>query len=58
MDMLEKLLGQKSEERLEELRLEKESELEKLRQQIVNQKLEAQRYSDEVGTLNRKVCEK
>lgn len=57
MDMLEKLLNRKAEERLEELRLEKDTELEKLRQQVGNQKLELKKAGDEVITLNRRVHE-
>lgn len=57
MDMLEKLLNRKAEERLEELRLEKETELEKLRQQVINQKLELKAAGDEVNTLNKRVHE-
>jgi hypothetical protein len=47
LDMLEKLLNKKSEERLDEFRQQKENELEKLREQSIQTSLELRSLNDE-----------
>jgi len=47
LDMMEKLLNKKTDERLEELRQEKENELEKLREQSIRNSLEIKNLNEE-----------
>ena len=47
LDMMEKLMDKKSDDRLSELRAEKENEIEKLREQNVNNSIENKTLSEE-----------
>ena len=55
MEMFETALTRKTSVQLDELRAEKENELEKLREQLVNSKLDVKKSCDEIESLSKQV---